>query len=498
MRTFLLNSILYSSLLISCLNVYGEHVDQEIYPEDRQQPIEKRNYAWPDGRNYEGEWTRGAPHGQGMLTFPDGGQYWGRFSRGKRQGEGMMKYGNGDEYEGEWFNDAPQGSGTLRYSNGDHYEGQFEHAKKSGKGRQTFADGTYYDGQWLQNAPHGFGQLTFSSGGSYEGEFNKGQPEGHGLYKFANGDRYDGEWKRGKQDGVGRFEYSTGGFYEGDVAEGQREGQGVWVTALGQRYEGTFKANKAEGRGLCGTTGALEPCTYHDGKRVTMFRPDAISSAKANGAVRKTLATPPAPLPIPVATHAPKAPATQPKRVPAVAASTPAKAAIRQPAKRSQSPDQSVRFAQQLNTEKTNPIDKPIEKLQQNHNGVFFHDNWAGENLMALPGQAGWKKHSSLLMDQLEIISRHGDMWIRMLVDHYKGPGHYHLSRVIVESPNQSFDASSDEAGDIEIMEDAQGWISGKFHFDVATENGRKFAVTDGVFRISTITRQSGLFGSAF
>lgn len=488
MRTFLFTSSFCGLLLMGGLNTVAEPIDQRSYLASGQPRIEKREHSWPDGRLYSGEWLQDQPHGQGMLTYPDGGQYWGRFSAGKRQGEGMMKFVNGDEYEGQWFDDQPQGKGVMRYADGARHEGHFERGQPSGQGRRTYPDGTYYEGQWHQNVPHGFGRLTFISGGAYEGQFQKGKPDGRGIYFFANGDLYEGEWKQGQQEGQGRFDYATGGFYEGTLVKGQRQGKGVWVTALGQRYEGGFFANQPHGSGRCGSLAKMEPCTYRHGKRVeaapvmavalptdkTMVDTAPLSLALASTS-RPVLDVP-----------APAAPATAPKQPPQEVAVSPHTGMM---ATHTTSP-QGESFVRTLTGEKQRAAGKTIADLAPDRSDIYFDDNDSPLNLMAQAGRAWWKKNSSLLQDQLEITSQHGDTRIRMRIDDYKGPGRYTLSQVRVESPGQSFDASSDEAGQIEILSEGNGWISGRFQFNVHATNGHTLDIRDGVFRLSNITSQ--------
>jgi hypothetical protein len=499
MRTFLFTSTFCGLLLMGGLNAVAEPIDQRNYLASGQQQIEKREHSWPDGRLYNGEWLGDQPHGQGMLTYPDGGQYWGRFSAGKRQGDGMMKFINGDEYEGQWFDDQPHGNGTQRYADGARHEGNFERGQPSGQGRRTYPDGTYYDGQWLQNVPHGFGRLTFVSGGAYEGQFQKGKPHGRGIYFFANGDLYEGEWKQGQQDGQGRFDYATGGFYEGTLVQGKRQGKGVWVTALGQRYEGSFSANQPHGAGRCGSLAKMTPCTYRNGKRMEDTAPAVVAVAETAVPASKPLpAAPVAKQPITLAS------ASQPVVDVPVAAMTTAVATSAPLATTPPAPAQTTTtiataipaspqgetFARTLTQEKQRATTKTLADLDPKRSDIFFNDSWSHLDLMAQPGRVWWKKNASLFQDQLEILSQHGDTRIRMLIDDYKGPGRYALSQVRVESPSQSFEASSDEAGHVDIQSDSDGWISGQFQFNVQTANGRALDIRDGVFRISDISSQ--------
>jgi hypothetical protein len=65
-----------------------------------------RNYTYPDGSIYEGEWQNNKRHGRGLWFRPDG-----------------MKY------DGEWKNDKPNGQGTLILPNGKILVGLWQDSK---------------------------------------------------------------------------------------------------------------------------------------------------------------------------------------------------------------------------------------------------------------------------------------------------------------------------------------------------------------------------------
>ena len=41
----------------------------------------------PDGHRYDGEWSNGVPHGQGVRTWPDGQRYDGEWRNGVPHGQ---------------------------------------------------------------------------------------------------------------------------------------------------------------------------------------------------------------------------------------------------------------------------------------------------------------------------------------------------------------------------------------------------------------------------
>lgn len=509
MQRQLLKSAFYGLLLGISLSAIAEPIDQTRYMDDASYHLERRQKTWPDGAQYDGEWLGEQPHGQGMYTYTDGGQYWGRFRQGKRQGDGMMKYANGDEYEGTWFDDQPQGKGTLRYATGVIYAGEFKAGAQDGQGRQTYVDGTYYDGQWHNNVPHGYGRLTFVSGGAYEGQFDAGKPHGTGQYFYANGDLYDGQWKNGQPHGTGRIDYGTGGYYEGQFVNGDKQGKGIWLSALGKRFEGPFVGNQPDGKGRCSSGEKVEACTYRKGQLVSS---ESVLAAKSPEPVA-TAAPASAPLAAAMATTAlvassASAPATSIETASAVATkpAVTAKATISTPT--AVAPEKPVvahapatassqiksaipaststtepSFASNLEQEKQNLKKNSVAELNQTRSDIYFTDNWRNQDLMALPEKAWWNKKSSLFKDELEIVSQHGDVRIRMLVSNYKGPGQYRLDNVIIETPGQHFEKAGN-GGTLVILDDQQGWLSGSFNFEVNGQNGEILAFNDGLFRV--------------
>lgn len=446
--------------------------------------IEKRHQTWPDGRLYDGEWLNDQPHGQGMLTYADGGQYWGRFVHGKRQGEGLMKFVNGDEYEGHWFDDQPHGQGTLMLATGGRYEGEFSHGKPAGKGRKYYPDGTYYDGQWKQGVPHGFGRLTFTDGGAYEGQFDKGKPHGHGLYFFVNGDLYEGEWYQGQQRGKGRFDYATGGWYEGDVLDGKRHGRGVLTTALGQRFEGRFVNNEPDGAGQCGTLGKMSPCHYLAGKRITKPATNPTAAAPAPALAKSA----DVPVLLAAATASPPPMPLPPQ------SSTTARTTIKSAIPSLTTPSKAAAFTQAVSQAKQEWKKRSLTDLDPTDSDIDFNHQGALASLRTLKGRVWFNRKSSLFQDNLEIVSQHGSTQMRLLIEDYKGPGQYAVSRVVVTSPQQRFSTQDDEPGIVRIVADNDGWISGEFSFKATSENGTPIDVRDGVFRISAASQRPSFF----
>jgi len=91
--------------------------------------MNKKNYTYPDGAVYSGEWQNNMRHGQGIWTRPDG-----------------------TRYAGEWHNDKPDGMGTLVKPDGSIYTGEWESGKRHGQGIYTRPDGTKLSGEWIEGS----------------------------------------------------------------------------------------------------------------------------------------------------------------------------------------------------------------------------------------------------------------------------------------------------------------------------------------------------------
>ena len=77
---------------------------------------------WSSGKVYDGDFTRGLPHGDGVMLFEGDSllqSYEGSFVKGRREGSGLLKFKNGDIFEGEFEEDLPKGKGTLKVGGED-------------------------------------------------------------------------------------------------------------------------------------------------------------------------------------------------------------------------------------------------------------------------------------------------------------------------------------------------------------------------------------------
>ncbi len=225
--------------------VYDEETDtSKKVSNDFEKPqvdanLQNREYTWPNGTKYVGEWKGNTMHGQGTLIWTNGSRYEGKFNNNIASG-GWLFWSNGQKawshqdasgkwitgtvesarqqdqrssdlefrdytwpdgtkYTGQWKGNKMHGEGTIIYPNGGKYSGEWKDSIKSGKGTETWPDGTKYTGQWADNKMHGQGTLTWTNGNRYEGEFNNNIASAGWLF-WSNGQK---AWSY--QDGSGKW-----------------------------------------------------------------------------------------------------------------------------------------------------------------------------------------------------------------------------------------------------------------------------------------------------
>jgi hypothetical protein len=78
--------------------------------------------------------------------------YEGTFSDGKRHGQGVLKFACGSLYEGEFQDDHISGYGVFKFANSlASYQGNFEKGKFNGKGSLSFTRGNIvYQGEFVK------------------------------------------------------------------------------------------------------------------------------------------------------------------------------------------------------------------------------------------------------------------------------------------------------------------------------------------------------------
>ena len=95
---------------------------------------DKAVIEFSDGKVYEGEIAREAPHGLGSFRYTNGNVYDGSVVDGVIEGFGRMVYRNGEIYEGNWENNARSGKGWVYYCDSkEKWEGEWTNDKMIGR-----------------------------------------------------------------------------------------------------------------------------------------------------------------------------------------------------------------------------------------------------------------------------------------------------------------------------------------------------------------------------
>ena len=241
-----------------------------IRPEDLTYTGRAR-FVWPDGRQYEGAFVGGRPHGigtetlvdgesyvggwkqgmrdgRGVLTFVDGGRYEGSFQNGERAGQGRFT-GNNGTYTGAWQGNLFHGEGRFDYPDGSSYTGLWAFGQRNGTGAYERTNGATYKGEWFQDVPHGFGVMQEPDGMLYDGAWIGGERDGYGYIIARSGLRYEGTWSNDQRSGYGREDRPDGSSYEGEWESDHRNGLGVEASADGTVHEGAWERNTPLGPG---------------------------------------------------------------------------------------------------------------------------------------------------------------------------------------------------------------------------------------------------------
>jgi hypothetical protein len=150
---------------------------------------DKSNQGHNSSSRYVGEWERGFYHGKGMLTtssnyygmFRITRRYIGEFEYGEKEGEGKevtTDVHSQKEYIGNWSGGAMHGQGKLTYSDGRVFEGLWDY--------HEFKEGTYnsrngikkgeitYVGEFKNYYFHGKGVITNANGTIEKGLWKNG------------------------------------------------------------------------------------------------------------------------------------------------------------------------------------------------------------------------------------------------------------------------------------------------------------------------------------
>eukprot|EP01065_Artemidia_motanka_P045719 TRINITY_DN6779_c0_g1_i1.p1 TRINITY_DN6779_c0_g1~~TRINITY_DN6779_c0_g1_i1.p1 ORF type:complete len:857 (+),score=148.94 TRINITY_DN6779_c0_g1_i1:51-2621(+) len=267
--------------------------------------------------HYEGQWSEGQYHGDGVLTHESGRRFEGRFDRGQIGANGTWFYPSGGRYRGKLRSGLPHGRGTYRQLNAAaagglaFYRGKWIDGVQSDTDAiSSWVDGTRHRGGWRAGNPDGSGRFWSPpavSGGwktlvVYEGDFRGGVRQGNGTMwhtvmpvhrkltddvlwgdlSTAPGARisYTGSFATGEQHGPGKEWYANQEHYEGEFAHGQRHGHGVCYNVRGGvRWEGQWRkgAAAADPDLRCGTT--QQPTSSSDAGQLPPRRRQLVSDS---------------------------------------------------------------------------------------------------------------------------------------------------------------------------------------------------------------------------
>lgn len=203
------------------------------------------------GHSYDGVWVRGKRHGRGTFTSGDGSfAYDGQYTNGRREGFGVAKLRRTCSYAGEWRDDVFHGSGVLVDSCKNAYEGEFADGIKHGVGTQTYADGTKYVGEWREGYRSGTGHCDSADGTTYTGTWRTDRAHGHGtICRTKCGKQlFDGCFEKGLKHGWGvEFDAQSGASREGEWLHGEPRLDAEWTIGSpgGSTYVGPVNRSKS-------------------------------------------------------------------------------------------------------------------------------------------------------------------------------------------------------------------------------------------------------------
>lgn len=271
--------------------------------------LEVRNYTYPSGAIYSGQWLGGFRHGIGTMKWTDSSSFSGNWQFGYPSGKGKFLYFDGDFFEGMWINPYPIQNCKIQdgfswlatkqefYSNfeeihkkmmteiinkhnsnlksliepkkkivakmaevkkmnfieiqpGSKYQGEVFEGKRHGFGRNIWEIGDLYEGQWEDNCQSGWGQNIWVDGSEFFGLYKSGVKNGLGDYIWEDKTQYTGDWANNKMHGIGKYIFADKREYLGEWSEGLMHGFGIFVWPDGRRYEGFWKNNKKDGIGI--------------------------------------------------------------------------------------------------------------------------------------------------------------------------------------------------------------------------------------------------------
>ena len=213
----------------------------------------------PAGHRFEGQWSRGLPHGAGCFTTGEGRMlHDGQWAGGQPHGEGRRSINGGASYDGQWESGRFEGHGCFSGTDGASYVGEWRDGRRHGAGK--LADplrGAVYSGFWERGRQHGSGtfMVTGGGGGGGSGSGSSGSAEDE-----AGGDVvFVGQFVAGQRSGEGTLECGAASLPPEAAAFGGGGGRGSSACAAGGwrcRYVGQWSRGVRHG---CGREELLPP-----------------------------------------------------------------------------------------------------------------------------------------------------------------------------------------------------------------------------------------------
>lgn len=203
--------------------------------------------------HYDGEIDlQGLRHGHGTYIYPNTHfEYEGQWTRGAKHGHGVLRMSDGSSIEGNCFVDGEiEGLGKRIWQSGQIYTGNFHLGEMDGQGTLQGADGSVFEGEWRKNKRHGQGTLRFADGSVYEGGFQDHGQTGEGMLRLPQGDVFQGQWARGEKQGSGKMTWADGAVYDGQWSRGCFQGSGTFHAGAREdgppqrSYAGAFEGGR--------------------------------------------------------------------------------------------------------------------------------------------------------------------------------------------------------------------------------------------------------------
>lgn len=152
--------------------------------------------------SFQGEWREGEPlNGDGYYPASSSLELTGSWSNGDFVGKAKQTYASGATYEGDWERGAPHGNGKLEWNDSKKtfVEGKFANGMLIESTNSSDGVGSYV-GQFKEGLYHGKGTYNWPDSLTYSGEWLNGKIHGIGIFRYQNEIIREGTWCDGKME----------------------------------------------------------------------------------------------------------------------------------------------------------------------------------------------------------------------------------------------------------------------------------------------------------